>query len=259
VNDVEKLALREKLRSRVPGQPERPEKPRTDAREDCEKCAGWGWYLSEQTGTWWICPCTIQPGPPPKPDYARLGLREDELDLRWDAVHKGTSDGPKAVKAVRAAYERGWGMVFLWGAFGQAKTLVGKILTATALRDGKRSAYANVATVLDDIRLAFDEREHKTTELLRRIDWWSGRDVLFLDELDKINGTDWAQERLFQLLDRCYTRAVREQALTVIASNRSDGELDGYLGSRLRDRRLGPVVHLNGPDGRRVVPDHWKF
>lgn len=193
-----------------------------------------------------------------KPDLSRLGLHESELSLTWDAIKPNVSEGAKVLNAVKPAYQRGWGMVFLWGTWGQAKTLCGKVLTATAYRDGKRAAYANVSSVLDDVRLAFDEKENKQTELIRRIEWWIQRDVLFLDELDKGNDTPWAQERLFQLLDQRYARAVREEALTVIASNRSNDELDGYLKSRLNDRRLGPVVYLNGTDGRQVVPDGWK-
>ena len=194
-----------------------------------------------------------------KPDLSRLGIREDELSLTWDSIKPGYSDGYKARDVVKAQFERGWGMVFLWGTYGQAKTLLGKIMTVQAYRAGKRAAYANMSGVLDDIRLAFDEREGKTTELLRRMEWWKERDILFIDELDKSNSTEWAQERLFQLLDYRYMQAIREQALTVIASNKSDDELDGYLKSRLNDRRVGPVIHLNGPDGRQVMPDGWRF
>lgn len=194
-----------------------------------------------------------------KPDYARMGVKEDELTLDWSAIKPGISDGVKALEAVRPKYELGYGMVFLWGSYGQAKTLIGKVLIATAIREGKRAAYANLSNVLDDIRLAFDSQENKTTDLLRRIDWWISRDVLFLDELDKSNDTPWAKERLFQLLDQRYSGAIREEKLTVLASNSSDDALDGYMKSRLHDRRLGPVVHLHGPDGRAVMPEGYKF
>jgi DNA replication protein DnaC len=194
-----------------------------------------------------------------KPDYARIGILESESSLTWEAVKPGLSDGMKAVHAVRPAYDKGFGIVFLYGAWGQAKTLVGKILAATALRDGKRTAYANMSSVLDDIRLAYDEKENKMTELMRRMDWWIERDVLFLDELDKCNSTEWAQERLFQLLDQRYQMAVREEALTVIASNSGIDKLDGYIKSRITDNRIGQVVYLNGKDGRQVVPKGWKF
>jgi len=194
-----------------------------------------------------------------RPDLSRLGLHESELQLTWKAVKPGVSDGDKARVEVEERYRQGYGMIFLSGTYGQGKTLIGKILIATAHRDGKRAAYANVSAVLDDIRLAFDEPEHKTTELLRRMEFWSNRDALFLDELDKANDTAWAQERIFELLDKRYTLAIREEALTVIASNGDTGALSGYLKSRLHDRRFGGILHLNGADGRQSAPDGWKF
>lgn len=190
-------------------------------------------------------------------DYARIGIRESEVSMSWDLVQEGISDGMKALQAVKPAYERGFGIVFLWGSWGQAKTLIGRILTATALRAGRRPAYANVSDVLDDIRKGFEDKEHMTTELVRRMDWWISRDVLFLDEIDKCNDTPWAQDRMFKLLDQRYVRAIREEALTVIASNSSVASLDGYLQSRLKDHRLGPVVYLNGEDGRQLMPAGW--
>jgi DNA replication protein DnaC len=256
--------LHAKMATNVPGAPERPAAPHSDADADCQRCAGWGWRQSRQYQTWFVCECTSEArraylAAQAKPDYSRMGLREDELGMDWSLIKPGVSDGIAGAEAVKPKYMQGWGMVFLWGTWGQGKTLIGKILTATGLRDGKRAAYANVATVLDDIRLAFDSPEHKTTELLRRMDWWTSRDVLFLDEIDKVNGTTWAEERIFQLLDQRYTRAIREEALTVIASNKSDQALDGYLKSRLQDRRLGPAVYMHGPDARKVMPEGMKF
>lgn len=258
--------LVERMRRSVPGKTVRPINPEPYADRECKRCNGFGYVQSERYNNhWFVCPCTIDArekylgGVAPKIDYSRIGISESEIDLSWDLVKPEYSDGIKAVDVVRPALERGHGMIFLWGAYGQAKTLIGKILIATAYRAGKRASYANVAGVLDDIRLAFDEREHKTTELIKRMEYWISRDVLFLDELDKTNNTDWAQERMFQLLDQRYARAIREEALTVIASNKSDDELDGYLSSRLNDNRVGPVVHLNGPDARRIMPKGSRY
>lgn len=253
-------SVAERMKNNPPGIRERPITPRSSADPDCTLCGGFGYKQSQQFNNhWFVCVCCTRHEVSPKFDASVIGLREKELELTWSAVKPNISDGIKAVEAVRPAYERGWGMVFLWGTWGQAKTLVGKILTATAHRDGKRAMYADVSSALDNIRLAFDEQEHKMAELLRRMDFWISRDVLFLDELDKSNDTPWAQERMFKLLDQRYARAVREEALTVIASNRSDDSLDGYLKSRLQDRRLGPVVYLNGVDGRKVMPDGYKL
>lgn len=189
----------------------------------------------------------------------RTGLVPPEYGMKWDLVKPKISDGVKAVQAVKPKLEQGHGMVLLIGAFGQGKTLVGKILVAEALRRGWTAAYANMARILDDIRLAFDSQEMKSTELLRKMEWWNSLRVLFIDELDKMNRTDWAQERMFELLDRRYTRAVREEALTVVATNSPAGELDGYLRSRLSDNRLGPIVELQGVDGRLSVPKSHRF
>ena len=125
-----------------------------------------------------------------KPDFSRIGICESDLGLEWSNVKPSYSDGIKACTEVQKAFARGHGLLFMWGTYGQAKTLIGKILTVQAYKSGKCAAYANMSAVLDDIRLAFDEQEHKTTELLRRMEWWMNRDVLFLDELDKTNGTE---------------------------------------------------------------------
>lgn len=194
----------------------------------------------------------------------RIGLRPDEvLNLHWDLVQEGLSDGHKARAAVQSAYRVGHGMCFLYGKSGQAKTLLLKIAVAIGLKEGKSAAYANMLSVLDDIRLAFDARENKQTELVRRMEWWQSLDILAIDELDKVNATDWALERIFQLIDVRYQRAVRGEALTVVAGNyNSTDELSDYLRSRIEDNRFaarGWVVYLDGVDGRKAVPVGWRY
>ena len=194
----------------------------------------------------------------------RIGLTADELrNLSWSMVRKGVNQADRACEVTQRAYMSGHGLVFLYGGFGQGKSLVLKIAVATALNEGKRAAYANLAGVLDDIRIAYDERENKMTELVRRMEWWTSLDVLAIDELDKVGQTDWARERIFQLLDARYQCAIRQEALTVIAANyQSPDELSGYLKSRIEDNRFtanGYVVYLKGADGRKSMPKNWKY
>ncbi len=195
---------------------------------------------------------------------SRVGLTPDELrNLSWDLVKRGVNQADQACEVTSRAHMSGHGMVFLYGGYGQGKSLVLKIAVATALNEGKRAAYANLAGVLDDIRTAYDERENKMTELVRRMEWWASLDVLAIDELDKVGQTEWARERIFQLLDARYQRAVRQEALTVIAANyQSTDELSGYLKSRIEDNRFvanGYVLHLKGSDGRKSMPKNWKY
>lgn len=194
----------------------------------------------------------------------RVGLTMDEVrNLTWGLVKRGVNQADQACDVTKRAYMSGHGMVFMYGGYGQGKSLVLKIAVATALNEGKRAAYANLAGVLDDIRIAYDERENKMTELVRRMEWWASLDVLAIDELDKVGQTEWARERIFQLLDARYQRAVRQEALTVIAANyQSTDELSGYLKSRIEDNRFvanGYVIHLKGSDGRKSMPKNWKY
>lgn len=257
------------------GTPPHPAASRSgDCSPDCPVCGGVGYFRYEvplghpKFGKLERCP-HVQALVAKKALQAgeidpRVGLTADELGtLSWDLVKKGVNQADQACDITRRAYTTGYGMVFLYGGFGQGKSLVLKVATAMALMAGKRAAYANLAGVMDDIRLAYDERENKMTDLVRRINWWTSLDVLAIDELDKVGQTDWARERIFQLLDARYQRAIRQEALTVIASNHESlDELSGYLKSRIEDNRFmanGYIVHLKGTDGRKSMPKNWKY
>ena len=192
------------------------------------------------------------------------GLLADEVrNLNWNLVQEGISDGHKGRDIAREVCKQGYGLVLLYGNYGQAKTLMLKIGVAAALRAGKTAHYANMSEILDDIRMAFDEKNGQQTALIRRIERWSALDLLAIDELDKANSTEWARERMHQLLNTRYTAALREQAVTLIAANlneeRGVDDLDGYLASRLRDSRVGHLVELNGPDGRLSMPKGYRY
>lgn len=199
---------------------------------------------------------SVTVGPDP-----RIGLTEQELAVyRWEMIKDGISDGHVGRDAAREACEKGIGFVMLYGSYGQGKTLALKIAVAQAVKAGKKAAYANMSGVLDDLLLAYDEDQHRQGELLRKMGWWTGLEVLALDELDKVNATAWARMRIHQLLDRRYTMALRGNGVTIMAANTGNkglDDLDGYLVSRLRDNRFvecGQLVELNGPDGRQVMP-----
>lgn len=197
------------------------------------------------------------------------GLVADEvLNLSWDMVKAGYSDGVKARDAVKATYEHGSGLVLLFGTYGQAKTLTMKIAVAQALRDGKKARYAKLTQVLDDIRLAYDEKESMMSALLDRIEAWRDLDLLALDEMDKAaKNSDWATDRIFNLIDDRYVLAVRGKSITLTAGNwQSLNDLNGpfgYFRSRIEDNRFNEsfssVVYLNGTDGRKVMPQGYKY
>ena len=231
----------------------------------CEVCKGQGYIRYDfpthdrRFGKLYPCPKRMKAH---LAENGAGGLDADEVrELSWDKVYDGISHGHRARDAGMELFEKGYGLLFLYGSYGQGKTLVLKIGVASALRKGIPAAYANMSGILDDIRSAFDATESRGTELSRRMDKWMGVDVLAIDELDKANQTQWAREKIHQLLDLRYTRAVRQEAITMVAANLGEGfdSLDGYLASRLRDNRVGTLVQLNGPDGRTVIKEGWRW
>ena len=78
----------------------------------------------------------------------RVGLTADEVrNLTWNLVKKGVNQADQACEITKCAYTSGHGMVFMYGGYGQGKSLVLKIAVAAALNEGKRAAYANLAGV----------------------------------------------------------------------------------------------------------------
>lgn len=236
-----------------------------NCKPDCTICAGAGWYRQDlpvhHKDFGKLLPC-----PNAKADHlvsgdSRYGLDADEIaELSFDLIRPGISAGDKAATVVQDAMAQGFGLVYLWGGPGQAKTLALKAAVATSLRAGKIATYANMAAILDDLRLAFDDPERKTTELLRRMEFWINMPVLAIDEIDKTNRTDWAEERLHQLIDMRWAQAIREQSLTLVAANTAAGRLGMYLGSRFEDARFARfMVHLDGKDGRKAMPEGHRW
>lgn len=236
----------------------------------CPECGGSG-YIRIETGPYSVelKPCKNLIAKNLKKSIAngegRGGLTANELQtLDWHLIEPGISDGHKAMGFVRPAVERGYGMGIMLGKWGQAKTLLMKISVANFIRQGKSAHYVKLTTMMDDIRTAYDEKENKMTALVNKIREWQSLDLLCLDEIDKDAGTDWAETRLFDLVDERWVLAIRESALTLFASNYvSPNEIPGYLRSRIEDNRFAMTdkdgkpaafcVYLNGADGRKSM------
>jgi DNA replication protein DnaC len=217
----------------------------------CPLCGGLG-YLREsraigdpQYGKLELCPNVDRLG---LPGAARYGVTHDELaSLSWDSV---TDQGQAlaAAEVVRATLERGYGWVFLWGGYGLAKTLILKVAVTQWLKAGGEAAYTRMASVIDNLRAAFDA-DDPSEESERRLAWWTSVPVLAVDEFDRVRSTEYADERRFLLMDRRYEAAGREKTVTLMASNTDPRQLPGYLADRVLDGRF-KVVQLTGQSFR---------
>lgn len=220
---------------------------------DCPHCAGAG-YIAKGDGKVDVCPTLFQKRI--RLNSKRYGMAVVEIDgLDWTVV-RDMYDALKATKVVRTALELGYGWVYLWGTHGQAKTLLLKIAVAASLRSGIEAAYCNMAGILDNLRAAFGAEYSNESE--RRLEWWQGLRVLAIDEFNRVNETGWVNERRFALMDARYVQAVRQETLTLIASNEPPEKQESYLFDRIRDGRF-TVVELKGASARPSMKGKFTF
>lgn len=227
----------------------KPLPPGGQCSPDCEICGGSGLVRYDvPTDDYRFGKLDACPNLPTKAIEGRYGLSIEEQDLLWSAIAHTDRSVTQAVNIVGQVLDRGYGWVYLWGGYGTAKTMILKTAIAEVLRHERHGVYVRMVDLLDDLRKAYDA-EDSMTELVARVNYWTGIPYLAIDEIDRIKQTDWARERVFQIMDRRYSWAEVSRSATLIASNASPNELDPYLESRVRDGRFA-VVQMTGPDYR---------
>ena len=220
-------------------------------KPDCAICGGTGWLRPNlpvghpEFGKLIMCPNGDLLR---LPNAERYGLTQEETHaLDWsDMLDRGNI--LRAVQAIQLALERQYGWVYLWGDFGQGKTLALKIAVAHTLRNRRFAAYVRMTTVVENLRAAFDAQD-PSAEAERRLEWWTDLPVLAIDEVDRLRQTAYAAEQQFLLLDRRYKQALRQRAVTLLAANIPPDQLPGYLADRVLDGRFA-IVRLAGASAR---------
>lgn len=216
-------------------------------------------------GQVWFPPCTPT-------CEARNDLRQWELDRRNERrrellqrseiperLARSTFEGfehwfsPAAERGLEAVtrYVGGWDAnremgkgLYLCGGVGTGKT---RLAAATALelvrRRGVPILFHTAPTLLDRLRPSEGRDE--------RAAWMSaatGAELLVLDDLGAENPSEWAQERIFVLVNE----RTRRSLPTIYTSNVGPKDLAGRVGERTRSRivETSDFVLMDGPDYR---------
>lgn len=195
------------------------------------------------------------PCPDPRHNKERLarlarvsGLDSSELNLRLADFKAGNEMTGEVLRVAKTFLEAPAPLFYLWGGYGNGKTLILKALTNEFNGIGRMAMYTKFSQLLWWMRQVFGKNGDRESYLDRY-----GRikqvPVLLVDELDKANLTDFALEFQFDFLDERYEAGLRGECFTVFASNSPPDELPGYLLSRIQDGRC-LVVENKGKDLR---------
>jgi len=157
---------------------------------------------------------------------------------------------PQERQSLQAAYKRaktysrklqGW--LLLQGGFGVGKTHLAASIANEAAKHGVPTLFLTVPDLLDELRATFSDGE---TSFRDRFDEIRTAPLIILDDFGTQNTTEWAREKLFQILNHRYTNRLS----VVITTNLAMEEIEARLRSRILDPSLVDRVYVQSPDYR---------
>ncbi len=141
---------------------------------------------------------------------------------------------------------QGW--LLLQGSYGTGKTHLAAAIANQCVEAGIPTLFLTVPDLLDTLRFAYSSQEISFEERFEEV---RRAPMLILDDFGTQSATEWAREKLFQILNYRYINRLP----LAVTTNLSLAELDGRMRSRLSDPELITHVHIQAPDYRRPVED----
>jgi DNA replication protein DnaC len=141
------------------------------------------------------------------------------------------------------------GWLLLQGDYGCGKTHLAAAVANFAVDLGVPTLFITVPDLLDSLRFTYQSAEVTFEERFEEI---RRADLLILDDFGTQSGTQWAQEKLFQIVNYRYTNHLP----LVVTTNLSMQDIDERIRSRLMDPELVTRVRILAPDYRNPAGDY---
>lgn len=170
-------------------------------------------------------------------ERGRVGLSKmqaDSLETAYNQAH------------YYAKNREGW--LLLMGRYGSGKTHLAAAIANLAIESGISTLFLTVPDLLDWLRFSYSPGDTSFEDRFEEI-----RDIplLILDDFGTQNATDWAQEKIFQIMNYRYINRLP----TVVTSNMMINDFEGRIRSRLQDPDLVTMVKILAPDYRNPTDD----
>ena len=150
------------------------------------------------------------------------------------------------------------GFQLIHGPNGTGKTYLLAATINEAIRNQRSAYYTTALDIINDLRRAVMDKNDRLAEsnLIKRI---QDVTVLCVDELGRERQTEYAVEKMFQILNARYEAAhthlqTAHPKLTLLASNYPPDEMEPYLHSRLTGLN-SRIISLEGQKDRRQQRD----
>jgi DNA replication protein DnaC len=167
----------------------------------------------------------------------RVGLRAaqaESLEVAFNQSHHFSQN------------RKGW--LLLSGRYGCGKTHLAAAIANFSVDLGIPTLFLTVPDLLDSLRFSYDDPEATFESRFEEI---RSAPLLVMDDFGTQNATEWAQEKLFQILNYRYINKLP----LVVTTNLMLEEMEPRIRSRLEDPEMVTRVNIMSPDYRRPAHD----
>jgi DNA replication protein DnaC len=227
--------------------------PRASTAPDvCPRCGGAGYVrLDVPVGDptfGQAVPCTCkerQKEERRRSDLRRLSSLDPFVDKTFETFDQAVPGVREAFEVAQRFAEDPQGWLMLSGSYGAGKTHLAAAIANARLAAGSPVFFSIVPDLLDHLRAAFAPTSDITYDEM--FDKVREAELLVLDDLGAENGTAWATEKLFQLINYRYNFRM---PTVITTNNRLLAHMDERIRSRLLDLSLVRHVAIEAQDYR---------